>query len=120
VIDSDLGDRLLGYELALARRDAAGIDGDLIDLLADDFLEFGRSGRVWTRDTIAPLLGSSPDANAAALELEAFEVVPLGQGVALVTYRALGANRSSIWVGRDGRWRMRFHQGTPLPGDALG
>jgi glyoxylase I family protein len=119
VIDSDLRDRLLGYELALARRDPAAVDGDLIDLLTDDFLEFGQSGRVWTRETIAPLLGSSPDgsAGAAAPELEAFEVTRLGEGVALVTYRALGANRSSIWVRRDGRWRMRFHQGTPLPGD---
>jgi hypothetical protein len=140
VIDSDLRDRLLGYELALARRDPAAVDGDLIDLLTDDFLEFGQSGRVWTRETIAPLLGSSPDGSAgaaapeggaaapeggaaapeggaAAPELEAFEVTRLGEGVALVTYRALGANRSSIWVRRDGRWRMRFHQGTPLPGD---
>jgi hypothetical protein len=133
VIDSDLRDRLLGYELALARRDPAAVEGDLIDLLTDDFLEFGQSGRVWTRETIAPLLGSSPDGSAgaaapegaaaapeggaAAPELEAFEVTRLGEGVALVTYRALGANRSSIWVRRDGRWRMRFHQGTPLPGD---
>jgi glyoxylase I family protein len=122
VIDSDLRDRLLGYELALARRDPAAVDGDLIDLLTDDFLEFGQSGRVWTRETIAPLLGSSPDgsAGAAAPELEAFEVTRLGEGVALVTYRAHGTNRSSIWVRRDGRWRMRFHQGTPLPGEVAG
>jgi glyoxylase I family protein len=129
VIDSDLRDRLLGYELALARRDPAAVDGDLVDLLTDDFLEFGQSGRVWTRETIAPLLGSSPDGSAgaaapeggaAAPELEAFEVTRLGEGVALVTYRAHGTNRSSIWVRRDGRWRMRFHQGTPLPGDVAG
>ena len=23
--------------------------------------------------------------------------------------------RSSIWIRRDGRWRLAFHQGTPVP-----
>jgi hypothetical protein len=27
----------------------------------------------------------------------------------------LQSRRSSIWTYRDGRWRIRFHQGTRLP-----
>jgi hypothetical protein len=42
--------------------------------------------------------------------------------VALVTYISelqfttleLG-NRSSLWVRSGGRWKLRFHQGTPIP-----
>ncbi len=82
-------------------------------LIADDFVEFGRSGRVWTRETIRQLLEGPP---GDAVLIEAFEVALLADDVALVTYRAAGANRSSIWVRHDGRWKLRFHQGTPIDG----
>jgi xylulose-5-phosphate/fructose-6-phosphate phosphoketolase len=49
--------------------------------------------------------------------------VPFGDmDVALVTYRSVSPDgskfhslRSSIWKIIDGRWRMAFHQGTPIP-----
>jgi glyoxylase I family protein len=47
--------------------------------------------------------------------MEDFAVARLGVGVALVTYRSRDprhARRSSIWVRRNGRWQMVFHQGT--------
>ena len=52
--------------------------------------------------------------------------VRVGEDVVLVTFRTTGpapdapvrpARRSSLWVRRDGRWRLRFHQGTPTTGD---
>jgi hypothetical protein len=49
----------------------------------------------------------------------------LAEGVVLVTYRSvrtdlesgkvLQARRSSIWILRADGWKMRFHQGTPIP-----
>ena len=107
--DPDLDDELLRYETALAARDPHGIDGGLAGLLADDFIEFGRSGRVWTRAATLDLLDSSA---SALVPIDRFEVARLADDVTLVTYRAAGANRSSIWVRRNGRWRIRFHQGT--------
>ncbi len=82
-------------------------------LIADDFLEFGRSGRVWTRDAIRDVLEGPP---CSPGPIDGFDVTELAEGVALVTYRTADANRSSIWVRRDGRWQMRFHQGTATGG----
>jgi hypothetical protein len=100
------------------RRDRNRVDA----LLHDEFLEFGSSGRVWTRSEILDLLvteGYVPPA------MEAFDCRMLAPDLALVTYRTMRAdpqtaarravNRSSIWVRASGTWRVRFHQGTPVP-----
>lgn len=92
-------------------------------LLADDFVEFGASGRVWTREEILDLLASE---EYQPPEIESFECTRIAEGVALVTYRAVRTDkatgdrsitlRSSIWSkklsGGTLGWRMRFHQGT--------
>jgi hypothetical protein len=106
-----LRDELFRYESALASRDPDGIDGGLIALIAEDFLEFGRSGRTWTRGTICAVLDGPP---TPSVSIEAFDVALLADDVALVTYRAAHANRSSLWVRRAGRWQLRFHQGTSV------
>ena len=87
-------------------------------LLTEEFLEFGSSGRVFTK---AEILDSLQTESELQLSLNDFTCVELAQGVALVTYRAnrmqLGVAaveslRSSIWVLRSDRWQMLFHQGT--------
>lgn len=108
--DEVLREELLRYETALASRDPAGVTGGLLRLVADDFVEFGRSGRTWTREEIRELLDGPP----APVPIERFELVRLAADVALVTYQAAGANRSSIWMRRGGRWQIRFHQGTSI------
>jgi hypothetical protein len=50
------------------------------------------------------------------VSIEGFEVARLADEVALVTYHAGGARRSSVWVRRAGRWQMRFHQASPSGG----
>ena len=84
-------------------------------VLADDFLEFGRSGRVYARADTLAVTGDTIEAN-----LRDIEVHSIAEDVALVTYvsevqhEVLDlANRASVWVRRDGRWQLRFHQGTP-------
>jgi hypothetical protein len=96
-------------------------DGErLRQLLAEDFLEFGSSGRVWTRKTIIDLLAT--ELNFFPPVIEEFNCTFLSDKVALVTYRTvrndsktgerLCSLRSSLWTRQDGEWRMRFHQGT--------
>ncbi|HEX6945960.1 MAG TPA: DUF4440 domain-containing protein [Acidimicrobiia bacterium] len=88
------------------------------ELLAPDYMEFGSSGRVWTRGQI---IRTQPVDIDARLPLPDFEVRLLGDEVALVTYRtemgidyATAANRCSVWKKwSDGRWRLVFHQATP-------
>lgn len=93
-------------------------DADYMErVLTVDFFEFGRSGRIYDRaDTIA----SEPRPIDAVLPLRDFEVHAVTADIALVTYvsevRADDiqvANRSSLWLRQGGRWRLRFHQGTP-------
>jgi hypothetical protein len=91
--------------------------GDLALLLADDFVEFGTSGRIFTRETTLQARRSGPP---VARSLMDYKVVALADGVALCTYRAirygtpvpLYSLRCSIWKHIGGRWRMIFHQGT--------
>jgi hypothetical protein len=117
----DLEERLLGPQ---TRGDAC----EVAALLDEGFVEFGTSGRVYDRATVA-----------TALERQSQEPVPrtfesitdfgarlLASGVVLVTYRvheragagelpgaSLASLRSSIWrLGDGGGWRMVFHQGT--------
>ncbi len=87
-------------------------------LLADEFQEFGRSGRVYDKAAILDLLASEPDPSEP-LEATGFALTPVGRDVALLSYRSVrGARatlRSSLWVFRAQRWLLLFHQGTPTP-----
>jgi hypothetical protein len=85
--------------------------------LAADFAEFGRSGRVYSREEILAL---EPEPFRAKLPLDAWQARLLGPDTALVTYvseleriEIERANRSSIWSRTDAGWKLRFHQGTP-------
>jgi hypothetical protein len=84
-------------------------------LLADEFREFGSSGRVYTKSEILDLLETESSFRS---ELTEFRATALKKDVVLVTYRlsrqtmSLSTLRSSLWVHRDGRWQMLFHQGT--------
>ena len=101
------------------RKTASRVD----TLLAEGFIEFGSSGRVFDKQDIIDSLRSESPARRLLTD---FKVLPLGPGVVLTTYRAVryGASgvqpihslRSSVWRLLDGRWQMVFHQGTPLEG----
>jgi hypothetical protein len=89
-------------------------------LLAAEFVEFGRSGSVFNRQSVIEAL---QEEEAVERTMSDFSVRRLAQGVALVTYRSTRRDpeggkdvhslRSSIWKLIDGRWQMIFHQGTP-------
>jgi hypothetical protein len=110
-----LRSELLRLETALARRDPSGIDGGMSGLLAlipDDFLEFGASGRTWDAASIRATLQSEPPREIA---LEDFAITQLADDVVLATHHSRDprhAKRSSLWIRRDGRWILRFHQAT--------
>jgi hypothetical protein len=89
------------------------------ELIADDFFEFGRSGRVYQRqDTLA----IDRQAIDAVLPLPKFCARLLDKNTAQVTYDSAVkyngvveyAHRSSIWSRSIDGWIIRFHQGTPF------
>ena len=92
------------------------------EVLAEDFFEFGRSGRFYRReDTLAVPRGPID----AMLPLSDFKARLLTRDLAQVTYNSAvtydgairRARRSSLWSRTPNGWVLRFHQGTPIPGD---
>ena len=87
-------------------------------LLADDFIEYGRSGRIYDK---AAILDTADKPFTGQLTLHGFSAKALAPSVALVTYatvlRRTDGNeshslRSSIWSRTGSDWRVVFHQGT--------
>jgi hypothetical protein len=87
-------------------------------VLAEDFMEFGRSGRVYSRaETLAAPRGPID----SAWPLADFAIRILTPDVAQVTYNSAVTHngsvergrRSSIWSRTPDGWVLRFHQGTP-------
>ena len=83
-------------------------------LLADEFIEFGSSGRIYDKQQIIRLL--QEEQGEAQLTLAEFSARGLSADTVLVTYRVVESRtmRSSIWSFQEGRWRMVFHQGTKI------
>lgn len=91
-------------------------------MLADDFREFGASGRIYTKSEVLAQLAAEPP---SAFTLTDFGCQFLSPAMAHVTYCSarvaaydasapVCALRSSLWVLREGRWQMLFHQGTRI------
>ena len=118
----DLPAHLQHLEEELLRPEIRSSRTELEARLAPDFLEIGRSGRVYDRAALIETVASEGDAGSAVARVDDYSVRLLTPEVALATYRTAlavtdGASaatlRSSIWV-RDGDgWQMVFHQATP-------
>jgi hypothetical protein len=82
-------------------------------LLADEFVEFGSSGRIYDKSQIVALL-QQEQGQGGQCTVRDFAARQLADGVVLVTYRVVesGTIRSSIWKCMHERWQMVFHQGT--------
>jgi hypothetical protein len=110
---SELQDHLHSLEERLLHPDRETDRRALTSLLADDFQEFCTSGRIFNLQQLThALLTSSP----RVATMSYFYVTSLAEGVALATYHITTANstshHSSIWVQRNNRWQLLFHQGT--------
>ena len=90
-------------------------------LLADDFIEIGSAGRVFTKQQVIEAL---QDEEPVLVSITDFHLRSLSPEITLVTYRAskhsaskdtaVVSLRSSLWQKVAGRWQMIFHQGTVL------
>jgi hypothetical protein len=99
----DLETSLHRHEVRASRERASAF-------IADDFVEFGKSGKVYDKATVLTQMQSEQP--GAQIPVEDFVARALAPDVVLVTYRT-SALRSSIWVRRQGKWQLVFHQGTP-------
>jgi len=113
-------DAIRNLEESLLRPDVRSSAQELDNLLADDFIEVGSSGRVYDKQQVIAALQDEP---AQSYTLDEFNIRLLGPDVILATYRIArrsepSANpthslRSSLWRYQGERWQLLFHQGTP-------
>ena len=116
-----LKETLVAFEVTLHQPDVRADRHRLDRLLHPEFIEFGRSGRVWSREEILAELPT--DSEPPAIHAEGYVLQSLGNDVALLTYRSSHRSvdghshrhtlRASLWQRDEHGWRARFHQGTP-------
>jgi hypothetical protein len=109
----ELQDHLYTLEERLLHPDRERDRTALIPLFSTEYKEFCISGRIFNRhQVIDALLKSEPRPATIAN----YYVEPLAENIALATYRATTglaiSHRSSLWIFRDNRWQLFFHQGT--------
>lgn len=117
---------LAALETSLWRAETRFDRAHLERVFADDMMEFGRSGRLWSR---AELIEAAPHALDVQLPLPQLRVRLLADDLAQVTYVSVVrradagediANRSSLWRREAKGWRMCFSQGTPVSSQGFG
>lgn len=116
---------VIELERALLRSPSRYARPTLERVLAEDFVEFGQSGRCWNRaELVDRLVAAGTDGNAAAeldIQDRDLRAQRLAPDVILLTYVAVhsdghSSRRSSVFRrGASGEWRMVFAQGTVIP-----
>ncbi|MEO1016659.1 MAG: DUF4440 domain-containing protein [Pseudomonadota bacterium] len=89
------------------------------EILADDFFEFGRSGRTYSRDQCLEI---SDQPINAVIPLPDFNARYITRDVVQTTYRSIVTHsseeqhglRSSLWLRTQAGWKLKFHQGTAV------
>lgn len=113
-----------GLEEKLSKQSVRGSSEVVRSLLADSFVEFGRSGGISEKEEVVRSLAAESSEGREMLTARDFVLRPLADDVVLLTYRSFRlvegkedrhTLRSSIWKFISGRWQMVFHQGTPTP-----
>ncbi len=120
--DGALAEHLRHLEEQLFQPEVRQAAEAVADILAEAFIEFGSSGRIYSREQIIEALRRESPAQRSLTD---FKTSVLAPDVVLVTYRAVRQSgsegapvsslRSSIWQLIDGRWQLTFHQGTVAP-----
>jgi hypothetical protein len=120
--DSEVEREIRALEERLLERRTRSDPDLLSELLAGEFLEFGSSGRAWSKPEIIRALREEEGARFTITEFSARRVAPT---VVLASYRVVAepgspapsrsSLRSSVWLQRAGCWQLVFHQGTASP-----
>lgn len=115
---------LVTLELKLQQEDVRSDKKQLAQLVHDNYLEFGRSGKVWKK---ADLLVSDQKIPQLHIQSSEFSVQKVGERSYLVSYLTTEqetgkqTNRRSLWVKEENAWQLLFHEGNDfIEGDSHG
>lgn len=109
-------------EIELLQPDVRRFGKRMMELLADDFLEFGMFGKMFNKqEMIKHITGSTSEPNEKYEAMD-FEATKIAAKTIRLTYKASIENintgekfwtlRCSIWQKRGNAWQIIFHQGT--------
>jgi GNAT superfamily N-acetyltransferase len=116
VMSADHHKNLQSLEIELASPDTRADVSRISELLAEDFAEFGSSGKIIRKSDILAGVGAG---TFPTYELSDFTFRELAEDITLVKYRSFvsgrRALRSSIWVNNNGNWQLLHHQSTVVP-----
>lgn len=106
-------------EIALLTGEVRRDRARLLGMLHPEFVEIGRSGRVWTRDDVIDALTAETDRAVAAPQTDEWSFHKPRPDLVLVTYRIVrteaSSRHSSLWDLGGDQPLLRFHQGTVVP-----
>lgn len=91
----------------------------LLDMTSEDFWEIGASGKPYSRDfVIRTLLERYRENEEADFSCSEFRIRQLAEDLYQLNYllRQPGrlTQRTTLWRRNGGRWKIVFHQGTPV------
>ena len=123
-MDHQLAKHIEDLEVSLLKPEVRRSAKRISELLADDFVEFGMFGKIYSKQDFVELLPNSEEEKFEKYEASEFRTREIAVDTVLLTYKAsiafLKTNekiwtlRSSIWQKRDDNWQMIFHQGTVI------
>ena len=109
-------DRVIQLEKSLLEPAIRSDINTLQQLLHNEFVEFGSSGKIYNKQDTIDLL---PNEQPRLLEIESISIntKKLSDSCILLTYKLLSHDklhsiRSSIWINNLDQWQLIFHQGT--------
>lgn len=121
-MQEDLQKTIYDLETSLLKPEVRSSTKDLDMLLADDFLEFGSSGKVYDKKMILERLPKDTEISPIQFIVSDFQIKELDGNVILATFKTekistdigrVTALRASIWKKVNGNWQIIYHQGTP-------
>lgn len=112
-----VGEILLSNEIALFDSSAEDYERTLDQLIDDDFIEIGSSGKIYTKKmTVGVLL----QPGRRSIDPEFISLRELSENLYMLTFRTGSGSvtvvRNSIWKRTDSGWKIIYHQGTPVTG----
>ena len=125
-MNNKIGDKLLSKiiyqcECELLKSKVRKSSERIVELLADDFIEFTSSGNVAFYE-IGEVFQCKDDKTELNWEIKDFNIKELSNECILAMYKVIKHDeideskkyslRSSIWKCFGGQWKMIFHQGT--------
>lgn len=117
----DIINKIKELELSLLKPEVRSSKEALDKLLTDDFVEFGTSGKKYTKADILERLPRSID--KIDYIVSDFSVEVPSENMAIATFKTektvngkdrVISQRSSHWRKTDGVWQIFFHEATPI------